>query len=68
MTPLVLPANEAGVALSALTASVKSPAVLVPPLSLMTIFLTISFAGWSSLVIVQVAVAPLAIVSSSQLS
>ena len=51
-----------------LTTNEKSVAIFVPPLSLITTFLTISVPAWSSLVIVQVAEPPLAIATSVQLS
>ena len=44
------------------TVRLNSPASLPPPLSLMTCLMTINVAGWSSFVIVQIFVSPLAIV------
>ena len=52
-------ANDAGLGLEPLTVSVKSPAFFVPPLSLTTCLITVSFgAAFRVLVIVQVAVSP----------
>ena len=50
----VTPLKDAGEALGPLTLIVKSPAVLVPPLSLTTCFLTRRCAAWSLFVTVQV--------------
>src|SRR5262245_33320704 len=50
------------VAAPPLTVNLKSAACMVPPLSLTTTFLMIRWPGWSSFVIVQVLVSPLAIV------
>ena len=50
------------------TLNLKSVAILVPPLSLITSFLTISVPAWSSFVIVQVWLPPLATETFEQLS
>ena len=57
-----MPANDDGLAPLPVTFRVKDDEVAVPPLSLMTILVTINF-GWISLfVIVQVLVSPAATV------
>src|SRR6266571_1402445 len=62
VVPDSAPWNEAGEGLVPVTDIVKSPATAVPPLSLTTCLMTISF-GWTSLfVTVQVFVSPTAIV------
>ena len=58
------PGKLAGVGEPPVTVIVKSDAVLVPPLSLITCLITISFGPMSSFVIVQVFVSPSAIVLS----
>ena len=57
--PASLPANEAGVGLEPVTVRVKFPAFCVPPLSLTTCLITVSFgAALSVFVIVQRAESP----------
>ena len=51
---LSAPAKDAEDGWSPVTFIVQAEAVAVPPLSLMTCLMTVSVAGWSSFVIVQV--------------
>src|SRR5262245_57255989 len=56
------PGNEAGLGVLPVTVRVKSADVRVPPLALTTFLMTMSCAGTSSLVTVQVLLSPTAIV------
>src|SRR5262249_61907864 len=63
VTPDAEPANVLPpIAVTPLIVIVKSAALFVPPLSLMTCLITVSVAGLSSFVITQVLLAPAAIV------
>ena len=56
--PLALPGKVAGTGAPPVTVMLKSAAPLFPPLSLMTVLITVRWAGWSSFVIVQICAWP----------
>src|SRR5436853_933920 len=60
--PLALPGNDGSAMPLLVTVMSKSPGFLVPPLLLMTVLMTLRWAGWSSLVSVQVLTSPARIV------
>ena len=61
MVPDSAPGKDAGLGELPVTLMVKSPATDVPPLLLLTCLMTISFAGISLFVTVQVFVSPIPI-------